>query len=200
MEKKHKTLPLYKNSPKYRDQRSRFMPRTGTNDPRPSHCTRAHVETYRSRFVLEPGPALVPSYWSRFGNRDQWPARTGTIGVFPTSVTLLAWWESSTTSGVTCVTTCKIHSVKCSEVVQESLCVVQSQYRVMLLTQWSVKFCQTSQWLMMCLVCAPASPTKILVWSNQGHGQYIRKVLLPRLSTLALYPRVAADFMYFFTH
>jgi hypothetical protein len=46
---------------------------------------RVHVETYRSRFVLEPGPALVPSNWSRFSNRDQWPKWTGTIGPFSTS-------------------------------------------------------------------------------------------------------------------
>jgi hypothetical protein len=46
---------------------------------------RVHVETYRSRFMLEPGPALVPSNGSRFGNWDRWPKWTGTIGPFSTS-------------------------------------------------------------------------------------------------------------------
>jgi hypothetical protein len=51
MEKKQKTL----------DQRSRFVLRTGTNDLGPLALQRVHVETYRSRFMLKPGPALVPS-------------------------------------------------------------------------------------------------------------------------------------------
>jgi hypothetical protein len=58
---------------KPRDQRSRFVLRTGTNDLGPLALQRVHVETYRSRFVLEPGPTLVPSNGSRFDNRDQWP-------------------------------------------------------------------------------------------------------------------------------
>jgi hypothetical protein len=69
------------------DQRSRFVLRTGTNDPGPLAPQRVHVETYRSRFVLEPGLALVPSNGSQFGNRDQWPKWTGTIGPFSTSDT-----------------------------------------------------------------------------------------------------------------
>jgi hypothetical protein len=63
MKKKHKTLPRHKNSQKCcrgREQQSRFVPRTGTNDPPPTRCARTHMETHRSRFVLEPGPALVP--------------------------------------------------------------------------------------------------------------------------------------------
>jgi hypothetical protein len=76
---------IARNAAAAENQRSRFVPRTGTNDPPspppPPRCARAHVETHQSRFVTEPGPALVPSNWSRFGNRDQWPARTGMKGV-----------------------------------------------------------------------------------------------------------------------
>jgi hypothetical protein len=82
----NKTLnPKWKKNTKPWDQRSQFMLRTGTIDPGGIALQRVHVETYRSRFVLEPGPALVPSNWSRFGNRDQWPKWTGSIGPFSTS-------------------------------------------------------------------------------------------------------------------
>jgi hypothetical protein len=39
----------------------------------PTRCARAHVETHRFRFVLEPGPALVLSNWSPMArtNRDE---------------------------------------------------------------------------------------------------------------------------------
>jgi hypothetical protein len=73
--KKHKTL------------RSTIPVRATNRDhwPRGIALQRVHVETYRSRFVLESGPALVLSDWARFGNRDQWPKWTGTIGPFSTS-------------------------------------------------------------------------------------------------------------------
>jgi hypothetical protein len=83
----NKTLnPKKKKNTKPWEQRSRFVLRTRTIDPGGIALQRVHVETYRSRFVLEPRPALVPSNWSRFSNRDQWPKWTETIGLFSTSV------------------------------------------------------------------------------------------------------------------
>src|SRR3954471_20294821 len=45
-------------------------PPTNPPPPPPPRCAPGHVKSLRSRFVGQPGPALVPSYWSRVLNRD----------------------------------------------------------------------------------------------------------------------------------